>query len=175
VAEGPAGFILIAPKTSSFSAYPSEFCTFLAEYFSTYARSALFMGLRMDFEEVSNFLMVCPYWFRLRRVREGRKSTPGLGLTTACCRSSIPPSKRKKTSGLPASRHRRPAPFPNLPILIFSEDPQHMPADRSRANLFAVFARTWNSLPEELKPLSPRSRRIVARESPHSVQAGPGD
>jgi pimeloyl-ACP methyl ester carboxylesterase len=61
-------------------------------------------------------------------------------------------------------------PFPNLPILIFSEDPQYMPADWTPANLFPVFASRWNSLQEGLKQLSPRSRRIIARGSSHYVQ-----
>jgi pimeloyl-ACP methyl ester carboxylesterase len=61
-------------------------------------------------------------------------------------------------------------PFPNLPILIFSEDPQHMPANWEPAKLFPVFASTWNSLQEGLKQLSPRSRRIIARGSSHYVQ-----
>jgi hypothetical protein len=54
-------------------------------------------------------------------------------------------------------------PFPNLPILIFSKDPRHMPADWTPANLFPVFSRSWNSLQEGVKRLSPRSRRIIAR------------
>ena len=60
--------------------------------------------------------------------------------------------------------------FPNLPILIFSEDPQHMPVNWEPAKLFPVFARTWNSLQEGLKQLSPHSRRIIARGSSHYVQ-----
>jgi hypothetical protein len=52
-------------------------------------------------------------------------------------------------------------PFPNLPILIFSEDPQHMPADWMPANLFPVFASKGNSLQEGLKQRSPRNRRII--------------
>lgn len=61
-------------------------------------------------------------------------------------------------------------PFPNLPILIFSEDPLHRPPDWEPARLFPVFARTWNSLQEGLKQLSPRSRRIIATGSSHYVQ-----
>lgn len=61
-------------------------------------------------------------------------------------------------------------PFPNLPILIFSEDPQHRPPGWEPARLFPAFARTWNSLQEGLKQLSPRSRRIIARGSSHYVQ-----
>jgi hypothetical protein len=51
----------------------------LAENFSTDAPSPLFMGLSVDLEEVSNFWTLCPFWFRLRRVRDGRMSTGGFG------------------------------------------------------------------------------------------------
>jgi pimeloyl-ACP methyl ester carboxylesterase len=61
-------------------------------------------------------------------------------------------------------------PFPSVPILIFSEDPQHRPPDWEPANLFPVFAGNWNTLQEGLKQLSPRSRRIIAKGSSHYVQ-----
>jgi pimeloyl-ACP methyl ester carboxylesterase len=64
----------------------------------------------------------------------------------------------------------RTGPFPNLPILIFSEDPEHRPPGWEPARLFPVFAGTWNTLQEGLKQLSPRSRRIIARGSSHYVQ-----
>jgi pimeloyl-ACP methyl ester carboxylesterase len=61
-------------------------------------------------------------------------------------------------------------PFGNLPILIFSEDPQYRPSFWEPARLFPVFSRTWNSLQDGLKGLSTRSRRIIARRSSHYVQ-----
>jgi pimeloyl-ACP methyl ester carboxylesterase len=61
-------------------------------------------------------------------------------------------------------------PFPNVPVLIFSEDPQHRPPGWEPARLFPVFAQRWNTLQEGLKQLSPRSRRIIARGSSHYVQ-----
>lgn len=61
-------------------------------------------------------------------------------------------------------------PFGDLPILIFSEDPQYMPSFWTPAPLFPVFAKTWNSLQDGLKGLSTRSRRIIARRSSHYVQ-----
>jgi pimeloyl-ACP methyl ester carboxylesterase len=60
--------------------------------------------------------------------------------------------------------------FPDLPVLIFSEDPNHRPPGWEPASLFPAFAATWNSLQEGLKQLSPRSRRIIARGSSHYVQ-----
>lgn len=61
-------------------------------------------------------------------------------------------------------------PFGNLPILIFSEDPQYRPSFWEPARLFPAFSKTWNSLQEGLKGLSPRSRRIIALRSSHYVQ-----
>jgi pimeloyl-ACP methyl ester carboxylesterase len=61
-------------------------------------------------------------------------------------------------------------PFGNLPILIFSEDPQYRPSFWEPALLFPVFAVTWNSLQEGLKGLSTRSQRVIARRSSHYVQ-----
>lgn len=64
-------------------------------------------------------------------------------------------------------------PFGDMPVLIFSEDPDYMPAFWTQfypASLHAEFAKTWNSLQEGLKGMSTRSRRIVARKSSHYVQ-----
>lgn len=61
-------------------------------------------------------------------------------------------------------------PFGDLPILIFSEDPQYRPSFWEPARLFPVFSKTWNSLQDGLKGLSTRSRRIIARRSSHYVQ-----
>ncbi|HEY1808215.1 MAG TPA: alpha/beta hydrolase [Acidobacteriaceae bacterium] len=64
-------------------------------------------------------------------------------------------------------------PFGDMPILIFSEDPNYIPAfwlQFAPASLHAAFAASWNSLQEELKGLSTRSRRIIARNSSHYVQ-----
>lgn len=61
-------------------------------------------------------------------------------------------------------------PFGDLPILIFSEDPQYRPSFWEPARLFHVFSNTWNSLQDGLKGLSTRSRRIIAKRSSHYVQ-----
>jgi len=61
-------------------------------------------------------------------------------------------------------------PFGDLPILIFSEDPQYRPSFWEPARLFPVFSKTWNSLQDGLKGLSTRSRRIIAKGSSHYVQ-----
>jgi hypothetical protein len=55
-----------------------------------------------------------------------------------------------------------------LPILIFSHDPdESTPA----ANVSLKKAEpVWNQMQEDLKKLSTRSRRIIARGSGHSIQ-----
>jgi pimeloyl-ACP methyl ester carboxylesterase len=57
-------------------------------------------------------------------------------------------------------------PYGSLPILIFSQDPAKATSDGEPADIAAA----WNLMQEDLKKLSTRSRRIVARGSPHYVQ-----
>ena len=93
-------------------------------------------------------------------------------MTADDCMLSVLKTTAQEEAGFAPSCHEASTtgPFPNLPILIFSEDPLHRPADWEPASLFPVFAKTWNSLQEGLKQLSPRSRRIIARNSSHYVQ-----
>lgn len=88
------------------------------------------------------------------------------------CMLSVLNTTKQEEDGFRAScqQARQTGPFPNVPILIFSEDPEHRPPDWEPADLFPAFARTWNGLQENLKQLSPRSRRIIARGSSHYVQ-----
>jgi len=60
-------------------------------------------------------------------------------------------------------------PFGDLPILVISEDTTKqfsspIPTDRERE-----FARTWDGLQENLKNLSTRGRRIIAKGSGHNI------
>ena len=57
-------------------------------------------------------------------------------------------------------------PYGALPILIFSQDPVKATSDGEPADIAAA----WNQMQEDLKKLSTRSRRIVARGSPHYIQ-----
>jgi pimeloyl-ACP methyl ester carboxylesterase len=52
-------------------------------------------------------------------------------------------------------------PYGALPVLIFSQDPTRDPSEISRV---------WNQMQEDLKKLSTRSRRIIAKGSTHYVQ-----
>jgi pimeloyl-ACP methyl ester carboxylesterase len=61
-------------------------------------------------------------------------------------------------------------PYGELPILIFSQDPLTMSAHGS-----AVWTKAWNQMQEDLKKLSTRSRRIIAKGSGHHVQIDRAD
>ena len=57
-------------------------------------------------------------------------------------------------------------PFGALPILIVSQDPAMAGPNQVNMNV----AKAWNQMQENLKKLSTRSRRIIARRSGHMVQ-----
>ena len=62
-------------------------------------------------------------------------------------------------------------PFDGIPVLIFSQDPElHFGISEFPLEVTQRGAATWNTLQEELKRLSPRSRRIIARGSTHYIQ-----
>jgi hypothetical protein len=62
-------------------------------------------------------------------------------------------------------------PFGHIPILIFSQDPAlHFGVSEFPLDVTRRAAATWNTLQEELKQLSPRSRRIIAKGSTHYIQ-----
>lgn len=57
--------------------------------------------------------------------------------------------------------------FGNLPVLIFSQDPaKPVPGPR---DLETKFAAVWNQMQDELKDLSTRSRRVIAKGSGHMI------
>jgi pimeloyl-ACP methyl ester carboxylesterase len=55
-------------------------------------------------------------------------------------------------------------PYGAIPILIFSESPDKIPAGIS-----ADAVNVWNGMQEDLKKLSTRSRRIIAKDSSHYI------
>ncbi len=57
-------------------------------------------------------------------------------------------------------------PYGALPILIFSQDPVKATSDGEPADIVEA----WNQMQENLKRLSTRSRRIIAKGSPHYIQ-----
>ena len=64
----------------------------------------------------------------------------------------------------------RAGPFGALPILIFSHDPGNVLSMKDPPREWAIRERLWDTMQEELRGLSTRSRRIVARGSGHGVQ-----
>jgi pimeloyl-ACP methyl ester carboxylesterase len=65
-------------------------------------------------------------------------------------------------------------PYGDLPILIFSQDPANTVDKNMSQSLspqaFAEMNATWNQMQEDLKKLSTRSRRIIAKGSGHYVE-----
>jgi pimeloyl-ACP methyl ester carboxylesterase len=91
------------------------------------------------------------------------------------CLVSVLTTTEEEEAAFPLSGQEagKTGPFGDTPILIFSEDPDYIPAFWTQfypASLHKQFAKTWNSLQDNLKSLSTRSRRIVARKSSHYVQ-----
>ncbi len=61
-------------------------------------------------------------------------------------------------------------PYGTLPILIFSQDPV-----RTAQSLTMDMVMAWNQMQEDLKQLSTRSRRIIAKGSSHYIQGDRAD
>jgi len=65
-------------------------------------------------------------------------------------------------------------PYGDLPILIFSQDPANTVDKNMSQSLspqaFAEMNSTWNQMQEDLKKLSTRSRRIIAKGSGHYIE-----
>jgi pimeloyl-ACP methyl ester carboxylesterase len=69
----------------------------------------------------------------------------------------------------------RTGPYGALPILIFSHDPQIPPDSHTPAKLAPEFESVWNQMQEDLKHLTTRSRRIIAKGSAHHIQIDRAD
>ena len=63
----------------------------------------------------------------------------------------------------------RAGPLGDLPILIFSHDPANVLAMQNPLPPWAAREKLWNEMQEELKGLSTRSRRIIAKGSGHGI------
>jgi len=61
-------------------------------------------------------------------------------------------------------------PYGALPILVLSED-----TAKPGNEAMAPFAAPWNQMQENLKKLSSRSRRIIAKNSSHYIQLDRAD
>ena len=79
-------------------------------------------------------------------------------------------AQESKTFRLSGNETVHTGPFGDLPILIFSEDPQLSTPPELSAEAARSFSMVWNEMQEELKRLSTHSRRIIAKGSGHFVQ-----
>ncbi len=66
-------------------------------------------------------------------------------------------------------------PFGALPVLIFSQDPARTASRRFVSHEIVDMESAWSRMQEDLKKLSTRSRRIIARGSGHAVQIDRAD
>jgi len=88
------------------------------------------------------------------------------------CRTSVAVAAAQELSSVPQSGSEtiRTGPFGDLPILIFSQDPEQPGPPGFSAEAGKSLSTTWNEMQEDLKKLSTRSRRIIAKGSSHYVQ-----
>jgi len=61
-------------------------------------------------------------------------------------------------------------PYGSTPILIFSQDPMKSLPKQNPPQRTVMMAKVWGQMQEDLKKLSTRSRRIVAKDSTHYIQ-----
>jgi pimeloyl-ACP methyl ester carboxylesterase len=88
------------------------------------------------------------------------------------CRTSVLVAAAQELRSVPQSGEEtiHSGPFGDLPILIFSQDLSQPPLPGFSAEAGKSLSNTWNEMQEELKNLSTRSRRIIAKGSSHYVQ-----
>jgi pimeloyl-ACP methyl ester carboxylesterase len=84
--------------------------------------------------------------------------------------SSMNEARNIERSGL-ETQHS--GPYGSLPILIFSHDPEKTMATENSTQKMAEGA--WSQMQEDLKKLSTRSRRIIAKGSKHYIQTDRAD
>jgi pimeloyl-ACP methyl ester carboxylesterase len=66
-------------------------------------------------------------------------------------------------------------PYGALPILIFSHDPIKSQSNQSPSKMTVGEENAWNQMQDDLKSLSTRSRRIIAKGSNHFIQLDRAD
>ena len=88
-----------------------------------------------------------------------------------CGKNGTPIFQEYETTRLNGEETMHTGPYGDLPVLIFSRDPE---VDRQNSGLPTKLALEesvlWNEEQEELKLLSTRSRRIIAKGSRHPIQ-----
>ena len=114
----------------------------------------------------------------LRRAMGGCAPEPGFSKSAAKmiaedqCRTSVLAAAAQEFSSIQQSGDEtiHSGPFGNLPILIFSQDLEQPATPGISAEAGRSVSKTWNEMQEDLKKLSTRSRRIIAKGSSHYVQ-----
>jgi pimeloyl-ACP methyl ester carboxylesterase len=89
------------------------------------------------------------------------------------CRTSVIAAATQELGAIGESGNEtiHTGPFGDLPVLIFSQDPEHSATIPGfSAEVSKALNATWNEMQEDLKKLSTRSRRIIAKGSGHYVQ-----
>ncbi len=66
-------------------------------------------------------------------------------------------------------------PYGDLPVLIFSQDPNHPHPPQISEKSGRALAAIWNQMQDDLKNLSTHSRRIIAKGSSHYVEIDRSD
>ncbi len=123
---------------------------------------------------------------RLQRLRDQAKFSLGIPRLSGACSQSFPGFDLRASKLLAEDMCHAPfaaitgelqsfdrsgeetahtGPYGALPILIFSQDPAKVVADGEPK----AMADAWNQMQEDLKGLSNRSRRIIAKGSPHYI------
>ncbi len=114
----------------------------------------------------------------LHRVAGACSPEPGFDEATGkrfaqleCGKNGTPIFQEYETTRLNGEETMHTGPYGDLPILIFSRDPE---LERQKSGLPTKLALEesvlWNEEQEELKLLSTRSRRIIAKGSTHPIQ-----
>jgi len=88
------------------------------------------------------------------------------------CRTSVLAAAAQEFSSVQQSGDEtiHTGPFGDLPILIFSQDLEQPATPGISVEAGESVSKTWNEMQEDLKKLSARSRRIIAKGSSHFVQ-----
>ena len=88
------------------------------------------------------------------------------------CRTSVLAAAAQEFSSVQQSGDEtiHTGPFGDLPILIFSQDLEQPATPGISVEAGKSVSKTWNEMQEDLKKLSARSRRIIAKGSSHFVQ-----
>ncbi len=116
--------------------------------------------------------MDCIGWASACSPEPGFDEATGTRIAQLECGKDVTPIFQEyETTRLNGEETMHTGPYGDLPILIFSRDPE---VDRQNSGLPTKLALEesvlWNEEQEELKLLSTRSRRIIAKGSGHPIQ-----